>query len=110
MKQDSLIGPPKEIFGNEEDYEKTLKYKKHMKKKNDKAKKGSDSDSEGENNELLGIEGNEEDANAYNQNKLRKYELQKMKYYYAIVHCDNAKTAMNLYDEYNGFEFENSNI
>lgn len=33
MKKDSLIGPPREIFGNEEDYEKKLKYKKHMKKR-----------------------------------------------------------------------------
>jgi hypothetical protein len=33
-----------------------------------------------------------------------------MKYYYAIVHCDSAKTALSLYDEYNGYEFENSNI
>lgn len=79
-----------------------------MKKKN--AKYGSDSDSEIENNELLGIEGNEEDVNAYNQNKLRKYELQKMKYFYAIVHCDSSKTALHLYDEFNGYEFENSNI
>lgn len=48
--------------------------------------------------------------NAYNQSKLRKYEVQKMRYYYAIVHCDSGKTACHLYDEYNGFEFENSNL
>lgn len=33
-----------------------------------------------------------------------------MKYYYAVVHCNNASTATFLYDEYNGFEFENTNI
>lgn len=33
-----------------------------------------------------------------------------MKYYYAIIYCNNPKTANFLYDEYNGFEFENSNI
>lgn len=33
-----------------------------------------------------------------------------MRYYYAIVHCNNSKTACALYDEYNGFEFENSNL
>jgi len=33
-----------------------------------------------------------------------------MKYYYAIAHCNTPKTANFLYDEYNGFEFENSNI
>ena len=33
-----------------------------------------------------------------------------MKYYYAVVHCNSAKTANFLFDEYNGFEFENTNI
>jgi hypothetical protein len=33
-----------------------------------------------------------------------------MKYYYAIVYCNSSKTAVYLYDEYNGYEFENSNI
>ena len=33
-----------------------------------------------------------------------------MKYFYAVVHCNNGKTAKFLYDEYNGYEFENSNI
>jgi len=33
-----------------------------------------------------------------------------MKYYYAVVHCNNAATAMHIYDEYNGFEFEDTNI
>ena len=33
-----------------------------------------------------------------------------MKYYYAVVHTNKSSTAKFLYDEYNGFEFENSNI
>ena len=33
-----------------------------------------------------------------------------MKYYYAVVHCDSPKTAIFLYDEYNGYEFEDTNI
>ena len=33
-----------------------------------------------------------------------------MMYYYAVVHCNSAATANYLYDEYNGFEFENTNI
>ena len=33
-----------------------------------------------------------------------------MKYYYAIIYCDSPNTAKYLYDEYNGYEFENSNI
>lgn len=33
-----------------------------------------------------------------------------MKYYYAIVTCNSKQTAIYLYDEYNGFEFENTNL
>lgn len=36
--------------------------------------------------------------------------MQKLKYYYAIVTCNTKETASYLYDEYNGFEFENTNI
>jgi hypothetical protein len=33
-----------------------------------------------------------------------------MKYFYAVIHCNSKKTAEKLYNEYNGFEFELSNI
>lgn len=33
-----------------------------------------------------------------------------MKYYYAIVVCDRKKTASKIYDEYNGFELELTNL
>ena len=33
-----------------------------------------------------------------------------MKYYYAIVSCNSQQTAFSLIDEFNGFEFENTNI
>lgn len=33
-----------------------------------------------------------------------------MKYFYAVIHCNNKKTASQIYDEYNGFEFELTNI
>jgi hypothetical protein len=33
-----------------------------------------------------------------------------MKYFYAVIYCSSKKTAQKLYDEYNGFEFELSNL
>ena len=38
--------------------------------------------------------------------RLRKYEVNKMRYFYAIVTCDKRSTAANIFKEYNGFEFE----
>jgi hypothetical protein len=33
-----------------------------------------------------------------------------MKYFYAVVHCNSKHTAERLYNEYNEYEFELSNI
>lgn len=42
--------------------------------------------------------------------QLRKYEVNKMKYYYAVIVCDRRKTASKILDEYNGFELELTNL
>ncbi len=92
-----MYGPPKEIFDPGE-----VKPKRHRKK--------MDSSDEEDLAIQAGFAKQEDNMDAFNQSKLRKYEIQKMKYYYAVVHCGNSKTSKFLYDEYNGFEFENSNI
>jgi hypothetical protein len=33
-----------------------------------------------------------------------------MKYFYAVIHCNTPQTAEILYNEYNNYEFELSNI
>lgn len=38
--------------------------------------------------------------------KLRKYEKDKMKYYYAVIECDSVATAKQIYDNCEGLEFE----
>ncbi len=38
-------------------------------------------------------EEDEEEDQGYDNIKLRKYEKQKLKYYYAVVYCNSKKTA-----------------
>ena len=33
-----------------------------------------------------------------------------MKYFYAVIHCNSKKTAKKIFDEYNNYEFELTNI
>jgi hypothetical protein len=42
--------------------------------------------------------------------KLRKYEVNKMKYYFAFVTCSKKKVAAKIHDEFNGFEIELTNL
>ena len=52
----------------------------------------------------------DENDDGVNMAQLRKYEVNKMKYYYAVIVCDRRKTATKILDEYNGFELELTNL
>lgn len=99
MQKDSLYGPPKAIFEKNEPKEKT---KNKVKKKQKRMEKKI------LDNKAKALE--EEDNYEFNEMELRKYEAQKMKYYFAVVTCDSVATAAHLYKEIDGLEFELSQL
>ncbi|ODV62312.1 pre-rRNA-processing protein ESF1 ASCRUDRAFT_32498 [Ascoidea rubescens DSM 1968] len=114
MAKEDVEGPSREFF-------------KDNKKKNKKADdlesdsesdSDSDSDSDLEINDKRDFDQNkekiikklyEEDEGVdYNSKKLRKYQLQRLRYYYAIIRCDSIETAQEIYKNCDGLEYEST--
>ena len=86
MAKENEQGPDKEIFNTEAI-----------------VKTGEEKEEEEE-------EDDDDEINSSNEGfdpvELRKYELKKLKYYYAIAYCDSVETANMLYNECDGLEIE----
>ncbi|SPN99692.1 related to Streptococcus M protein [Cephalotrichum gorgonifer] len=98
MKREEVEGPPKEIFRK--------KSKKSKRGESDDESEGSDSDAEDEKirNELL-----KEDNDAdFDGDALRSYQLDRLRYYYAIMICSDPETAKTIYDATDGTEYLSS--
>ncbi|KAI0788484.1 hypothetical protein C8Q75DRAFT_799232 [Abortiporus biennis] len=48
------------------------------------------------------------DGEDYDEDALRKYQLERLRYYYAIVECDTIEAASHIYTELEGTELERS--
>lgn len=101
MQKEEVEGPPRELF----------------KKKSKRSQKDDDSDSDSDIDttnqadleraarKLYEEEDGEED---YDSKALRRYQLQRLRYYYAVVKCDSVATAKNIYDNCDGTEYEST--
>lgn len=79
---------------------------KHEKKKQQQPERDDEDDDDDSSDE----EGEEKEGEDFDQEKLRAYEVQKLRYYFAIAECDCVGTAMTIADEVDGLEFENSSV
>ncbi|XP_073830292.1 ESF1 homolog [Musca autumnalis] len=102
MKEEELHGPP-ELVGLDKD-------SRNPKQDSDKPKKKKKSgDSDDEDDELVVEQDSDaEEGDEYHMEKLRQYQLNRLRYYYAVMELDSIETADKIYKECDGIEYESS--
>ena len=103
MSKEETEGPPKDLF----------KSKKKLKAKQADSDSESDIEVDVNNPETLKRAAEklyvEDDGEVdYDSKALRRYQLQRLRYYYAVVRCDSIATAKAIYDNCDGSEFEST--
>ncbi|KAF3169409.1 pre-rRNA-processing protein esf1 [Orbilia oligospora] len=94
MEREEMEGPPKEVFG--------LSSSAGVKKKS-KSKKEVEMDDQEEITEATLVK--EDTGEEFDSAALRRYQLERLRYFYAIVTCDSPTTANTVYTECDGAEF-----
>ncbi|EGX88194.1 pre-rRNA processing protein Esf1, putative [Cordyceps militaris CM01] len=92
MQREEVEGPPKELFKED--------------KANSDSDEEEDSDEEDERikNKLI-QEGNDQD---FDSDALRKYQLDRLRYYYAVMECSDEQIAQKIYEATDGTEYQSS--
>ncbi|GKT70207.1 pre-rRNA-processing protein ESF1 [Colletotrichum tofieldiae] len=90
MQREELEGPPKEIFKKSED--------------SDEDSEDSEAEEEAIKKELL----EEGDAEDFDHDALRKYQLDRLRYFYAVMTVSDKATAQKLYEATDGTEYQSS--
>lgn len=91
MEREELEGPPREIFAS-------------SKRKDETDESDSDEDEEEKIKKRL-IKEQAEEGEEFDDAKLRQYQLERLRYYYAVIECDSETTAKAVYDDLDNREY-----
>ncbi|KAI0889240.1 uncharacterized protein GGS22DRAFT_196867 [Annulohypoxylon maeteangense] len=97
MQREELEGPPKEIFKGSESQDDDSEL-------DSEDEDDDEDDDEKIKNELL-QEGNDQD---FDSDALRAYQLDRLRYYYAVMICSDIATANKIYQATDGTEYQTS--
>ncbi|EED21981.1 pre-rRNA processing protein Esf1, putative [Talaromyces stipitatus ATCC 10500] len=95
MEREELEGPPKEIFASKSESEDDEDYEEPE-------------DSEEEEEAIKKSILKEDEGAEFNTTQLRQYQLERLRYFYAIIEFSSKETAKQVYDAVDGTEYLSS--
>lgn len=109
MKREDIEGPPKDIFKSRsaaDGGEEPSTRKKRKKTKGKSKVKGSAQEDEDDDDDEDDAVFEVDDGAEFDEEALRKYQLERLRYYYAVATFDSPLSARHVYDEIDGTEME----
>nr|POE72253.1 pre-rrna-processing protein esf1 [Quercus suber] len=100
LQREELEGPPKEIFASSNRRKEEVN--------NDDEPEDSDEEDERIKSQLLKAQADGGGGEEFDTAKLRAYQLDRLRYYYAVIECESEPTAKALYDAMDGREYINT--
>lgn len=91
IEQEELEGPPRDIFTSSSRLQDDVL--------------DEDEDSDEEEKKIKKRLQGEDEGNEFDSAKLRQYQLDRLRYYYAVITCDSAQTAKAIYDDMDSREY-----
>ena len=100
MQREELDGPPKEIFGSGKSNDHQEDRSTNSDEDDEEAEGDEDNDEEVKKSIIREDQGQE-----FNSAKLRRYQLERLRYYYAVLDCSSESAAQAIYDAVDGTEY-----
>ena len=99
MEREEMEGPPKEIFGQENLEADNAEISMS------EEEAAEDMDEQEEEEKIKSSLLKEDKGEEFNSTKLRRYQIERLRYYFAVIVCSSTSVAQSIYDAVDGTEY-----
>ncbi|KAK5674567.1 pre-rRNA-processing protein esf1 [Elasticomyces elasticus] len=108
LEREELEGPPREIFASSKRQAEVGASDQEEDDEDDEEDEDQDASEDEDADEKIKqqlLKGQADDGQEFDTTALRQYQLERLRYYYAIIECDGRSAAKAIYDSMDGREY-----